>query len=127
MRYTLYLGPRGDSTTTYSVERQRSVQYAHGPQTPRFSGRERSGHVEEEAAVRRQCRAQTAPVETRPGVDLAPGGNVFMPDQGLDRVVGNERRKQLGERFVLRRLEGLAFEPFQLDAHREVVALRAAA
>ena len=68
---------------------------------------------------------QARPVEPRTRVGLAPGGDVLVSGDVGDGVAPGEVGAQRGQCTVLARLESLAFEPLQFDAHGVVVALAA--
>src|SRR6186713_2222748 len=70
---------------------------------------------------------QQRPIEARTRVVLAPGRDVLVARHVADRVVLPQRGADHRQLLVLRRFEGLALQPFQFDADRVVVALRAAA
>ena len=78
-------------------------------------------------ADRSEPRAQQRPVEARTGIVLAPRRDVLVADDRLDRIAARQRRRQSHQRVVLRSLEGLAFQAFELDAQRVVVAVLAPA
>jgi hypothetical protein len=74
-----------------------------------------------------QTADQAQPVETGAGIGLAPRRHVFVPHDLAQRMTPRQTAQQAGQRAVLGRLEVQAFEAFELDAHRPVVAVRAPA
>lgn len=70
---------------------------------------------------------ETSPVKTRPGIAFASGGNVFVTCDMFDGISNDQCMAQVGQRRVLGRLEPVAFQPFELDADRVVIAVVATA
>src|SRR5213595_802291 len=75
----------------------------------------------------REFALQARPVEARPRVLLAAGRDVLVAGDVRDRIALRDRGRQLRERLVLRGLEAVAFQAFELDADRIVVAVLASA
>src|SRR5689334_3796282 len=69
-----------------------------------------------------QSGGASAPVEARSGIAFAPRRNMLVARDGIERIALRAGGEQRRERRVLRRLERLSFESFELDADGVVVA-----
>src|ERR1019366_8136402 len=74
-----------------------------------------------------QRTAQSWPVEGRAGIVLSARRDVLVPGDRRDRIALGQTADHCTEALVLGRIEALAFEAFELDADRIVVAVAAAA
>ena len=74
-----------------------------------------------------QALLQACPVKTGAGVLLAAWGNVFMPGNVGDGVVGSQGLAQLLQGLVLGGIKLPAFQTFELNANRKIIAVAAPA
>jgi hypothetical protein len=71
-----------------------------------------------------QAPYETRPIKARAWVLFAPGGDVLVTRKALNTWKGFQQlRTQLHQRVVLRLFKVRAFQPLQLYAYREVVAV----